>query len=372
MKRFGIVSYNIYGNFTNYGSALQSWALHQAVNKIGNGRWQAVLVDYCPEILKDKNPLNPIENMWDIDDESRKMCELSLPAIHENYKKFDKFYHEKFCRTEKKYTPENFDYIVQEEALDGFICGSDTIFCVDEFGFDDGFYANYPCMKNGYSVSYAASFGDSHFNTDTYKTLNERLKNFKAIALRENKMVSYVKEHTSVPVQQVLDPTLLLTSEDYDKIAAPKQENDKYLLLYARRYNSNMEKLAKKVAAENGWKIIEISLRATNAKHHRMFYEAGVEEFLSLVKHAEFIITNSFHGMIFSVQYSKPFYIFSREQCDTKIEELLEIFGLSDRLLFTGKENEAVKIDYIEVHNRINKVRNKSIQFLESELCGCE
>ncbi|MBU5485763.1 polysaccharide pyruvyl transferase family protein [Clostridium sp. MSJ-11] len=372
MKKFGIVSYNIHCNFTNYGSALQSWALHQAVNKIGNGRWQAVLVDYCPEILKDKNALNPMVHMWDTDTESRKMCELSLPAIRENYKKFDRFYHEKFCRTAKKYIPENFNQIVQDEALDGFICGSDTIFCIDEFGFDDGYYANYSCMKNGYSVSYAASFGDAHFTTDTYKTLNERLQNFKAIALRESKMVPYVQEHTSVPVQQVVDPTLLLTSEDYDKIVAPKQENDKYLLLYARRYNPKMEAFAEKMAAENGWKIIEISLRATNAERHRMFYEAGVEEFLSLVKYAEFIVTNSFHGMIFSVQYRRPFYVFSREQCDTKIIELLGFLGLSDRLLFTGEERDAMAIDYLDVHNRISQARNQSIQFLENELSGCE
>ena len=88
MKRIGIVSYNIYCNFTNYGSALQSWALTQAVGKLGH---HAMLVDYCPDILADKNPLNPFEHMWDRDEESRRMCELTMPAIRENYYKFDDF-----------------------------------------------------------------------------------------------------------------------------------------------------------------------------------------------------------------------------------------------------------------------------------------
>ena len=84
------------------------------------------------------------------------------------------------------------------------------------------------------------------------------------------------------------------------------------------------------MAAENGLKIIDISLRATNAERgHIMRYDAGVEEFLSLVKNAEYIVTNSFHGMIFSVQFRRPFVIFSREQCDNKIEELLELLNLS-------------------------------------------
>ena len=90
-KRIGIVSYNIYCNFTNYGSALQSWALCQSIKKIAGNIVEPVLVDYCPEILADKEPLNPFANMWDKDEESRKMCELTLPAIQENYYKFDKY-----------------------------------------------------------------------------------------------------------------------------------------------------------------------------------------------------------------------------------------------------------------------------------------
>lgn len=236
MKRFGIVSYNIYCNFTNYGSALQSWALCQAVDRLGckNKKWQAVLIDYCPDVLQDKDPLNPLKHMWDTDEESKMMCTLSLPAIRENAKKFNTFFSSRFCKTKKTYTSANFENIIVDENIDGFICGSDTIFCIDEFkGFDDGYYANYPCMKNGYSVAYAASFGDSHFTPETYEILNQRLQNFKAIGLRENAMISYVKANTSIPVQKVLDPTLLLTSKDYDTIAAPNQSKRPYLLLYA-------------------------------------------------------------------------------------------------------------------------------------------
>lgn len=368
MKRIGTISYNIYCNFTNYGSAMQTWALHHAIKKM-DGEYQPVLVDYCPDILLDKDPLNPFANMWDKDEESRRMCELSMAAIRENFHKFDRFYHEQFDRTSQKYTSQNFNDVIENENLDGFVCGSDTIFCVDEFGMDDGYYANYACMK-GHAVAYAASFGDSHFTDVTYAILNDRLKNFKALGLREQKMIPYVKEHTRVPIQKVIDPTLLLTDNDYDAIAAKRLENEKYLLLYARRYNPQMETYAEKIAAENGWRIVEISLRATNAEKpgRRMFYEAGVEEFLSLVKYAEFVITNSFHGMIFSVQYRRPFYVFSREQCDTKMIELLDLFGLSDRMKVVATEQEAAKIDYDEVHERICAARIVSQKFLKMEL----
>ena len=368
MKKYGIVSYNIYCNFTNYGSALQSWALHQIINKIGNGKWTSVLIDYCPDILSDKDPLNPFKNMWDKDEESLRMCKLSMPAIQINYEKFNAFYQNCFLKTKKKYTSDNFNEVIKDEELDGFVCGSDTIFCIDEFGFDDGYYANYECMKNGYTISYAASFGDSHFDDSKYEILNEKLQNFKALGIRENEMIPYVREHVTVPLQRVIDPTLLLTAQDYDALATKRLVKEKYLLLYARRYDQKMFDYAEKFAAKNGWKVVDISLRATNKDRHIMYYTAGVEEFLSLVKNAEYVITNSYHGMIFSVQYGKPFYIFSREQCDTKIKEVLELFGIHDRMRITGEETDAEEIDYNLVYQRISDAREKSLLFLKTNL----
>ena len=368
MKQFGIVSYNIHCNFTNYGSALQSWAMQQAVDRLGKSRWQSVLVDYCPDVLRDKNPRDPIRHMWDTDEESREMCRLSMPAIQVNADEFDRFYQTEFRHTRQMYTSGNFNSILQNEALDGFICGSDTIFCIDEFkGFDDGYYAEYPCMKRR-SVAYAASFGDSHFTPEAYDILDQRLQNFKAIGLRESAMLPYVSAHMSGPVQRVLDPTLLLTVADYAPITAAKLENRPYLLLYARRYNPEMSVYAEQLAKDNGWVIIEISLRAVNAKKHRMFYEAGVEEFLSLVKHAACVVTNSYHGIIFSIQFQRDFYAFSREQCDTKITELLELLGLADRLIRPGKKPNGRIASYQLTNQTLQENRAQSLSFLENEL----
>ena len=365
MGCFGTISYNIYCNFTNYGSALQTWALHQAIKKTGH---QPILIDYCPDVLKDKDPLNPFGNMWDKDEESKRMVELTMPAIRENYQKFDAFYRERFLRTKKKYTSSNFFEITQDEKLDGFVCGSDTIFCIDEFkGFDDGYYANYPEMKNR-SVSYAASFGDSHFDLQSYRTLNSRLQNFKAIGLRENQMLSYVKEHVNVPAQRTIDPTLLLTSDDYDTIIAEQQYDKPYLLLYTRRYDAKMEAYAEKLAKEKNLQIIEISLRATNAdKGHIMRYDAGVEEFLSIIKNASFVVTNSFHGLIFAVQYRRPMVVFTREQANSKINELIELMDIKNSMFTSGDETYC-EIDYDKVHRNIAVARQSSLDFLQMEV----
>ena len=364
MKKIGTISYNIYCNFTNYGSALQTWALHQAIKAAGH---TPVLVDYCPDILADKDPLNPFGNMWDKDEESRRMVELTMPAIRENYQKFNAFYRDRFLRTADKYTSNNFDRILQAEALDGFVCGSDTIFCPDEFGFDDGFYANYPSMR-GRSVSYAASFGDPHFTKESYQILCDRLQNFKALGIRENQMLPFIRAHTSVPAARTIDPTLLLTAEDYEPIIAKPQQAGDYLLLYARRYSPEMEAYAEKLARQRGWKLVDISLRAINAaRDHIMAYSAGVEEFLALVKHSQYVVTNSFHGAIFSIQFRRPFVVFSREQCDNKISELLTLLGIPDRMLLRG-DSDLGEIHYEAVHQLLASARTASSQFLKMEL----
>lgn len=367
MKRIGIVSYNIYGNFTNYGSALQSWALSKSVEKVSDGKVQPVLVDYCPDFLKDKDILNPFKNMWDQSEESQRMCKLTMPAIKVNYEKFMNFFNTQFKKTQLKYTSENFNEIIKNENLSGFICGSDTIFCFDELGFDEGYFADYDVMKKK-SVAFAASFGDCDFTENACKKVDRLLQNFNAIYLRENQMVDYVKSKVNVPVGRVIDPTLLLEPEEYDIITSDEKPKEKYLLLYSRRYNPEMEKYAIELAKKNNWKIIEISIRATNAeKGHEMRYDAGVEEFLSLVKNAEFVVTNSYHGMIFSIQFKRDFVVFPRVFCDNKMDELLGILNLTNRI-YNFDDMDIKPINYNDCHKILKEWRELSLNVLENVL----
>ena len=362
MKTLGIISYNIHCNFTNYGSALQSWSLNQVVGQLG---YKPVLMDYCPDVLRDANPLDPFKKMWDKDAESLRMCELTMPAIRENYKKFDRFYTERFNRSKGIYTAENFGDCVEREGLDGFVCGSDTIFCPDEFGIDDGYYANYPCMR-ARSVAYAPSFGTPHFRPDQLPILDARLRNFKAIGLRETTLIDRVRSATEDPVQRVCDPTLLLDKSDYDQIAEAPPREGPFLLLYSRRDDPRMTAFASDLAKRNGWRVEEISIRASHAgMGHEMRYDAGVEEFLGLVRAAEFVVTNSYHGMIFAIHYQRPFSVFTREQCDTKMEELASWICVPKseaRFVYESPR------DWMTVFNRIKFVREESMRFLSDSL----
>lgn len=363
-KRIGIVTYNKYCNFTNYGSALQSWALWNAINDLG---YECLLVDYCPEILKDKNPLNPFEKMWVKDSEVLKDKKEIMKAIKINFDKFSSFYN-KMAFTKKKYDKNNFNSIVDE--VDSFVCGGDTIFCIEEYGFDPGYYAEYLPMKNN-SISFSASFGDSNFIGDGINELKEKISNFKALGIREGRLIDTLKELTIKPVKRVIDNTLLVERERYEELIGDIKPviSEPYLLYYSRFYNKEMEDFAIKLAKDKGLKIIEISLRQTNKRlGHINCYEAGVEEFLSLVKYSQYVVSNSYHAMIFSVIFNKEFYCFPRVNCLDKFRQFLSLVDLNERLIEDKHCVSTTPIDYIKVNNIIEKHKKDSIDFLKEEL----
>ena len=122
------------------------------------------------------------------------------------------------------------------------------------------------------------------------------------------------------------------------------------------------------MAKKNGWKVIDISLRATNADRHRMFYEAGVEEFLSLVKHAEYVVTNSFHGTAFSIIFNKQFAV--RQVWNTsRVKTLLANVNLCDRFLETKEQIVQLnEIDYNLVNQAMGRLLNDSYEYINNNL----
>ncbi|MDE6753265.1 MAG: polysaccharide pyruvyl transferase family protein [Muribaculaceae bacterium] len=374
MKKIGIVTYNsLHCNFTNYGTVLQAWALQKAVQKILKEKGQnntdnVILVNYCPDTMKDKNPLAPFENMWDNDPTIREQARLTLPAIKENLQKIENFYNDNFIISENEYNPDNITEIGKEN-ITAFIVGSDSIWDIEEFGLDNGFFANNPSMAHN-SIAYAPSFQDSIETFD--KSQWEKAKhmianNFQSVALRDRHASDIIFDEDNVRYPVVIDPTLTLDIKEYEEIESKENQYRKpYILYYSRRYNEKAERMVDEIARERGLDVVEISLRAQNSDRHFMRYDAGVEEFLTLIKNADVVITNSFHCMIFAILYKKDFYVYSRQHCYGKIVELLQALELTDRFIgdpdsYSPKKN----IDYVRVAEKLNDLRHNAKSYLE-------
>ncbi len=362
MKKFGIVTYSKYFNFVNFGSMLQCYALQQVLDKLGVDN---VVVDYCNDALLTKDINDPLKNMRDSRLLSRLGCRLSYPQIRKANKKFEAFWSEHYRKTDKAYTSQNFN----ELELDGYICGSDTIWDVDESeGFDRGFFADFDCMRGKHNISYSASIGNRAFVESDRSELTRMLKNFRHIALRETNNMGIIDTCTDLPITGTIDPTLLLDRSDYESIVKEVKQDKPYILLYSREYNAEMVKFADKLAKKHKLKVIEISLRIQNFYKHKMAYNTGVDEFLGLVKNAEYVVTNSYHGSIFAMQFSRELYVFSRSGCSNKIKVLIEMAGLESRMLTSSDSEEQDKIDYNKVWSRILAERDRSLQYLKNAL----
>ena len=369
MKKYGIVSYNIHGNFTNYGSVLQSFALQKAIDKYFRGEAEALVLDYWPKVIIGRDQLNPLKCIPDPGEEFEGMVNDSMPAIIENYYKIQGFIADHYNLSKTAYDFHNFDQSKQNEQLDGYIVGSDAIWMIDFFGKDDGFWGDYDSMKSSDSIAYAVSFGESILSGEQLDFLNEKIRNFKAIGLRESRHFDFIKNHVSVNVERVVDPTLLLHVDDYSNVTSERLIDEPYILMYSRKYNPRMDEYANQMAEKYGCKIVEISLRSRNKDKHIMYYQAGIEEFLSLIKYSENVITNSLHASIFSIIFHKPISFFERENAGNKVKELFDQYGLQEMRVLPGAEPMIrKKHDYKKVDDLIEANRSNSIEFLRKAL----
>jgi hypothetical protein len=361
-NQVGIVSYNFYGGYVNYGAVLQSFALQKALDDLSVPN---IIVDYISENYRNINMGIPVRYMIKEGNEAFLRWLVNARSMFMVDKKFKAFIKTHCRKTEKTYTRDNFNELLYAT----YICGSDTIWNIRESnGFDDGFWANYDCMKNSRNIAYSPSLADAEFSPDEEKIFVQRLNNFSAIGLREPTYMDYIKANTNIDVQWTLDPTLLLDVSIYDKLTQNSYQKKKYLLLYTRSKDKEIVYFADKIAKKYGVGVIEISLQAQYAYKHTMAYNTGIEEFLALVRDAVCVVTNSFHGTIFSILYAKEFYTFIRPRAGNKNRFLLKRLGLESQMKTNREDAFGTAIDYEAVKKKLDEGRQASMTFLKRAL----
>lgn len=220
-------------------------------------------------------------------------------------------------------------------------------------------------------ISYAASFGVNEIPENLKENISKELKKFKAISVREDRGKEIVEELTGrKDVEVLIDPTMLLTSEEWDKVSKKPTmlKTDKYILNYfLGELSEERKNEIERIAKENNCEIINI------LDKNSPFYECGPSEFLYLEKNAFLICTDSFHSSVFAILYNRPFIIFDREQknlvsMNSRLETLIKKFKLKDRK-FEGKiTDKNLQHDYTEAYKILEEERKKSDKFLKKAL----
>lgn len=371
MKKIGIVT--VYTGF-NYGSSLQAYASKKIYEKLG---YKSEILGFSSSLVKgrdiriEKLLIMFIRTIWRpklfLKTFFTYKKSLSKNITQESKEKFFRFSKE-YLKVNKMEKKEMIKYGKEKEVV-ALICGSDQIWSSAATYVDPFYYLRYfPIEKR---IAYAPSFGKDVVPAYNKKIIKKYLNEIYYLSVREQQGKKIIKELINKEVQVLLDPTLLLNKkewfEDIEKINI--SPNEKYGLFYFLDIPNNLilENL-KKIQEKEKIKIIGIPTLIQGIES--LTLDTGPLEFLNLIYNAEFICTDSYHGMLFSINFNKPFYIFERnygssQNQNSRIVSILEILKLNERYIKDKSLKEINwSIDWDGVNEQLKLERKKAKDYI--------
>lgn len=283
----------------------------------------------------------------------------------------------KIPHSAKVYTPET---IQDCQAYDAYITGSDQVWNPDWY--EPAFFLTF-VPDSQKKIAYAASLGHSSLTEAQAALFREHLQGFSAVSVREKDSVEVLSALSPVPVEWLLDPVLLLTREQWDDICEERLISGPYVFCYFLGEGLPPRRLALNFAKKRKLKVVSIPhihgyFRGCDTGFgDKRLYKVSPEEFLSLIKYADYVFTDSFHALVFSRIYGRECAVFRRDSGDTmsnRIYSATALFGCSERFCDT---EEKETLDYIErlppvdlerPNPMLDTLRKRSYEFLEENL----
>lgn len=371
-----ILSYNIHSDHLNYGAALHSFAFQQYLMRLGR---RNIVINYKPKTIRKRNLKYPILNV--------KLKGLGHHLLNwgcgffsniRKYNKFHSFFEKHLVKTCRKYTYKDMLTVnsIENLNIDTFVCESDVIWKRYKWcPFDPVFYLSIPSATGKKKVAYAPTLSSRPFPEDEEGLFLEYVSRFDAVSARERQGAEYLTRLLNRKIEWVLDPTLLLTCDDYNKIAVEPKESGYVLLYNCMRNDKAMVKEAQKLADRLGLNLIEISNFYENrfSFQHTIKTDVGIEEWLGYFKAASFVVCNAFHGFCFSVIYKKPVFLFERDGSDFRMKNITEALGMGNRLIpYNDKHiphsSYSEDIAWGEVYEKLEQLRTKSHAFIKKHI----
>lgn len=250
------------------------------------------------------------------------------------------------------------------------VFGSDQIWTKRFLGaFDDVFWGDV-LLKPGKKIAYAPSMELKEISAQEKEYIQKHIRNFSSVSARETHMSKILQPIIGVHVPTVLDPTLLCNEGDYKELINESQyvPIEPYVLVYQVGRHKVVHEIANKVAAYLGCAIVEIG--STVLLHSESSYkdDLGPADFVALVKHAKFVVSCSFHGTAFSVNFHKPFYSILINGIDSRVTSFLEQVGLQKcgiRNVDDIDMDAILGIDFSKVDKALTELRSNSLSYID-------
>ena len=337
----------------NYGSALQAYALQHYISKLG---YDAELIDYVFPNGSRKKQQTLKQKILSI---IKKL--LSGGFIKEH--RFKKFYDNYYILSKKQYiTPDELKKANLQ--YDIYMTGSDQVWNPIHIKNDFSFFFPFKIPNSSRKVSYAASISVSRLDDSLKPTFKKLLESYSSISVRESSGVVIIEDLLGRKAEHVCDPTLLLTKDEWSDLVKDREVpyEKPYILVYILSYAYNpypeINNIIDIIQQKLGLHLIILDgrLKDFKRKNATVIKNAGPLEFINLVKNSSFIITTSFHGTAFALNFGVPFY-----------SVIKDYSGVDDRMLDLLKktQNEDKAILYTKVLNRDNEI-NMDINDIEN------
>ncbi len=384
--KIGITTH--YYKSTNYGGNLQAYALCKVLSNKSH-RVEQISIVYNASVISNKNSLLSSKSLKDIVKSSLKFPLRILKRTIIKYKNkqynicdrapfFENFNTNLIPHSTKVYGADNIAECVND--YDAFITGSDQVWNMEWY------YAPYfldfvPSSK--IKLSYAASLGASSIQKEPLEIFKKSLSSYKAVSVREDAIVPLLKEVCETSLISTLDPTLLLTKEEWGDVATKRLIDEEYLFCYFLGNSKSQRKIAEDYAKNHNLKIVNMAfVHGTYRRCDENFgdaklYEISPENFLSLIKYAKIVFTDSFHAVVFSGIFQRDYIVFHRDGAKamgSRIYTLLSLYEAPERFCDI-QEKESLsyieklsKIDYTRKLEKLEQKRKESIDFLLENL----
>lgn len=378
--KIALISFTTCSKHLNYGAVLHGYALQRYLARMGA---ESVVIDYVPRQLEGYSLKWPVLNARFLWRQPLLMVRyivrwgFSTFANLRKYRKFRDFIAFRMSATPRRYRERDLvGGALSDGGFDVFVCESDVIWKRRaNFPIDRGFFLSFPAADAARKVAYAPSLAAAPFDDSERKTVCSFLESFAAVSCRERAGAEYLSALTGREVPWLIDPTLLLTAQDYVEIAIPPKESGYVLLYTCMKFNADMVREARRYAESLGKKLIEVGNYGIDRLvfGHKVVDDAGIEEWLGLFMNADAVVCNSFHGICFSVIFEKPFFAFSRGGGDLRFENICEALGLEGRLVpRDGRIPQfAPCIDFHDVRRRMEALRARAHEFISGAVLGC-
>lgn len=361
MQKAKIITFH---NAENYGAMLQAYALKETLKTFDldvnllNYENKKILSDY--KLIKTNSLKSFFSSIWYI---------MRNIKRKRSFKSFSDAYLD--TKSKRYYSKEEIEKDINSKDI--LVAGSDQIWNpILTDGLSDVYTLNFS-KKNNNKIIYGASLGNEELLQEYASDFKQKLLNLQYISVREKSIIKPLKKICNKDITQVVDPTLLLKKEKWDELIEKSNTVDlnkeKYILVYTLFENKEITKIVNYISDITGLKVVHFRKYNAYKNELKNLYTYGPVDFINAFKNAEYVITNSFHGTVFSVIYERKFYSVLPNQRSGRIKDLLQELGLENRIIETKKDLDLnLDIDYLLVKEKIDYLRSKSKEFLKKGL----